>query len=545
MESGRSSIHSVNRKGGIAIYQYLKKAYKEFYPFSSLECSRKAGEKLLTIGFLQAAGTMAVFLFVDGYLKILLAALFSYVIFCEGYQWIYSYEKQKMDRDFVKLLSSIRHQYYRSMNVVDAVKGAAEGVGKAAARQLGMMYDILSGEDKEEEMLNYKKIVANRFYQMLVTQLATVDEHGDELWEDGKGSALQHCLGSLRREVEQESRRYRQQRHLLAGLGLVIIVPVFTIPAIRQWATGNLPELTSFYYGAAGRCMELVILAATFYTYRMLGEWKGRKYQPIFLPAVKHLANRTYLLEHANKYWSPKQEKKKKLVEKLEKVGDHRTAEEFFLYQCFCVLFAESMVLVVYALFVRFGELHPAVWCTAVVFVPMIAYWQPFWRIFLERLFMTDRRREEVLRFQFVLALEKKLPGITTCELLQHITEQASLFRTSLLKCMGDYEQGEREAFLALWQREDYIPFLRIVDMFLMAEETGVADAFDEVEADIEEFRENRKLETEIFQHNMADLAMLAACIPGILLLFGYLIIPFMTECFRMLEHYNSNIMMM
>ena len=158
---------------------------------------------------------------------------------------------------------------------------------------------------------------------------------------------------------------------------------------------------------------------------------------------------------------------------------------------------------------------------------------------------MTDRRREEVLRFQFVLALEKKLPGITTCELLQHITEQASLFRASLLKCMGDYEQGEREAFLALWQREDYTPFLRIVDMFLMAEETGVADAFDEVEADIEEFRENRKLETEIFQHNMADIAMLAACIPGILLLFGYLIIPFMVECFRMLEHYNSNIMAM
>ena len=82
-----------------------------------------------------------------------------------------------------------------------------------------------------------------------------------------------------------------------------------TIPAIRRWATGNLPELTNFYYGAAGRCMELVILAATFYTYRMLGEWKGRKYQPIFLSAVKHLAKITFFLELAKKYWSKKQQR--------------------------------------------------------------------------------------------------------------------------------------------------------------------------------------------------------------------------------------------
>ena len=94
-----------------------------------------------------------VFLFVNGYLKILLAALLSYVIFCEGYQWIYSYEKQKMDRDFIKLLSSIRHQYYRSMNVVDAVKDAVEGVGKATARQLGIIYDILSSEVKGGVMI--------------------------------------------------------------------------------------------------------------------------------------------------------------------------------------------------------------------------------------------------------------------------------------------------------------------------------------------------------------------------------------------------------
>ena len=371
---------------------------------------------------------------------------------------------------------------------------------------------------------------------------------------------MQHCLGCLRREVEQETRRRKQLAHLLAGLCFVIVVPVFAMPAIRRWAVGNLPELEAFYRGTAGRCMELFALGITLFMYLLLDEWKGRKYRPMLLGAARRLADKKTVRRFVQLYLKGHPRENRQRTETLKKLGDRRTIEEFFICRCISAVLAEAGVLILAMLTGAFSGWEGAVlqeglaaagdvgwrslllWFAFILLAPAVSYWQPVWRMQLERIFVMDRRREEVLCFQFVLALEKRLPGITTRELLEHIAEQAELYRDSLTQCLGDYGQGEQQAFLALWRREDYLPFRRLADMFYMAGETGVEEAFDEVEADIEEFRENGKLEAEIRQQNTAEAAMLLACIPGLLLLFGYLIIPFMRECFRMLGQYNNSL---
>ena len=154
-----------------------------------------------------------------------------------------------------------------------------------------------------------------------------------------------------------------------------------------------------------------------------------------------------------------------------------------------------------------------------------------------------DKREEEVLRLEFLIRLEKQLPGMTSLELLEDLEQNAQLFRNSLRECIGDYGTDENEALLCLWQKEDYPPFRKLVDMFVMAEEIGVEDAFEEIDAEIEQFLENQKLETEIMQQRRADFAVLLACIPGVFLMFGYLIFPFMAQCFRMLEYYNGSLL--
>lgn len=540
------------------MYRYAVELFKEYYPFSESECREKARSLLIAVALVQTAGIPVIFLYADGYLKYFLAVLFGFVIFREGCRIARERERRLADHDFVRILSGIRHQYYRSFHIAEAVRSAAAGLERTAAVQLEIIYGILSGKDRDSRILRYKKQVRNRFYRMLITQLAIVDEQGDEQGEGG-ASAMQHCLGCLRREVEQESRRKKQLAHLLAGLGLVIVVPVFTMPAIRRWAVGNLPELESFYRGMPGRIIELLALGVTLSMYLLLDEWKGRRYQPALLGTAKRLSGKEPVQRFVQRCLVSRPDKNLRRASELKKIGDARTVEEFFLCRCIAAAAAEAGALVLLLMLGGFSanaamlEQGSAVtagsewkriifWMAVILAAPIFGYWQPVWRIWLERMFLTDRRREEVLCFQFVLSLEKKLPGVTTRELLEHIAEQAELYRESLMQCLGDYSRGEQEAFLALWRREDYAPFRRLADMFYMAGETGVAEAFDEVESDIEEFRENRKLETEIHQQNTAEAAMLLACIPGLLLLFGYLIVPFMKECFRMLAQYSGSI---
>ena len=82
-----------------------------------------------------------IFLYTDGYLKYFLAVLFGFVIFREGCRIARERERRFADRDFVRILSGIRHQYYRSFHIAEAVRSAAAGLERTAAVQLGIIQD--------------------------------------------------------------------------------------------------------------------------------------------------------------------------------------------------------------------------------------------------------------------------------------------------------------------------------------------------------------------------------------------------------------------
>ena len=110
-----------------------------------------------------------------------------------------------------------------------------------------------------------------------------MEEHGDEELEDGSGNTVfLKGLLNLRLEAELTQRNEQRMRYLLSGLGFVVAVPIFTVPAIHRWAVGNLPELSSFYEGILGRSLELFAYAITFLLYELLSGLRGITYQPVF-----------------------------------------------------------------------------------------------------------------------------------------------------------------------------------------------------------------------------------------------------------------------
>lgn len=525
------------------MYRRIKELYLYYYPFSERECRKKA---LLTEGVIVGAGAAGSLLLLAGTERsfaVMLSVFLMYFVYREAFYRISCHEGKREKENFGRVLMNTAHQYYRYGQAAEAVYAASEGMPADTMRNLRRIYEILGAEDVLSAAEDYEKQVSNRFYRSFLMQAASVEEHGDaEIAAKEGNTVFLQGLFNLRLETELAQRNEQRLRYLLSGLGFVIAVPIFTVPSIRRWAVGNLAELSGFYDGIAGRSLELAAYAATFFFYELLNELRGVPYRPLFQKAVRRAAGIRWCRRLFEMCRAFREESFARREEMLKKLGDERDGCEFFLNQLMSAAAAFLLCSGVYMMYLRYGAGGSAVWIFCFPAAVFFGGKYPAARLWIKRFICIDQRKEEVLRLQFLICLEKRLPGMTSIELLEHLEHNARLFRHSLRECIGNYSMDENEAFLTLWQKETEPAFRRLVDMFAMAEEIGVADAFAEIDADVGQLMENQKLEQEITQQRRADFAVLLACVPGMLLLFGYLILPFMAECFRMLEHYNGSL---
>lgn len=518
--------------------------YLYYRPFSPRTGQENAGMAVALILVMGIFGSLFLFLREGGYRAIAFSGFFLYFVYREVFYLLKGREAKRAKEIFCRVLMNTGHQYYRSRQVAEAVYDAAEGMPLDTKKNLRRIYEILSAKDRQSEIEEYKRLVKDRYYRIFLMQIAAVEEHGDEERKEGEGgSVFLWSLGNLRLEAELAQRNEQRMRYLLSGLGFVVAVPMFTIPFIHRWAVGNLPELSSFYEGMAGRSLELSVYAISFLLYELLNGLRGISYRPMFFPWIRWLSHRRIFQKIFNHFYQAHEKHFEKRAALLKKQGEARTLFEFFLYQLFSAFLGVLIGFCLYLMYLRYGVGRNPIWIAIFILAVILGSKYPVLRLNMERLICFDKREEEVLRLEFLIRLEKQLPGMTSLELLEDLEQNAQLFRSSLRECISDYGTDENEALLLLWQKEDYPPFRKLVDMFVMAEEIGVEDAFNEIDAEIEQFLENQKLETEIMQQRRADFAVLLACIPGVFLMFGYLIFPFMAECFRMLEYYNGSLL--
>ena len=162
----------------------------------------------------------------------------------------------------------------------------------------------------------------------------------------------------------------------------------------------------------------------------------------------------------------------------------------------------------------------------------------------VKRIFRTalldGQKQDEVMRFQSLINMQKRVPGITPVEILESMEAFSDIFRSSLQQCINNYSVNDGLALTELFEAEDYPEFRKLTDCFLAVDEAGVENAFEEVTAQITSFRENRELDRTILMDNNVMLASLLAVIPGGLVLFGYLLIPFMARAMTMFNDYQD-----
>ncbi len=152
------------------------------------------------------------------------------------------------------------------------------------------------------------------------------------------------------------------------------------------------------------------------------------------------------------------------------------------------------------------------------------------------------RRQDEVMQFQSLIHMQKKVPGITPVEILESMESFSDIFRNSLQQCINNYNVNDELALTELAEAESYTEFRKLTDCFLAIDEAGIENAFEEVTAQISNFKENRELDRNILLDNHVLLASMLAILPGGMVLFGYLLIPFMARAMVMFNNYQDSL---
>lgn len=156
----------------------------------------------------------------------------------------------------------------------------------------------------------------------------------------------------------------------------------------------------------------------------------------------------------------------------------------------------------------------------------------------------SSRYKDEIIQFQSIIHMLKKVPGISTVSLLEEMERFSTLFKPVIRQCINEYNISDESALNRMYEAKKDKDFRRIADCFRQVSELGIEDAFMEISREIENFKENRKLDRKIMLDSEAMLASLLAVIPGGLILFGYLLGPFMIRSVQIFNEYQAGIAM-
>ncbi len=173
--------------------------------------------------------------------------------------------KNKLLRDQLKLNDLIRHEYFNSMMVDEAIYLSCSKLSEKEHEifiQGQKIYDVLVSKDVEKSIIEYNEVAANKYLKMLLGLSYMTLEYGDSK-EDGKSVFLKN-LGELSAEICIElSKRERINRGLFS-LNFIALLPILFINPISSWASKYFLPLEVFYQSRTGIALKLLSILFVF-----------------------------------------------------------------------------------------------------------------------------------------------------------------------------------------------------------------------------------------------------------------------------------------
>lgn len=172
-----------------------------------------------------------------------------------------------------------------------------------------------------------------------------------------------------------------------------------------------------------------------------------------------------------------------------------------------------------------------------------ISYNIPYWMLIFRERILKISMEDEVKQFHTIILMLMHIERINVEDILQWMEQFADIFRTSLQKCINNYEYGDRPALEQLIIDEPYPPFVRIVENLISAaDKITIEQAFDELKLEREYYQEKRKQDNEIMVNKKGMWGKFIAFIPMGATILLYLLVPFVLISAKQLINFSEEI---
>jgi len=519
----------------------ISRGYELLYPGEKVAIANKTMKTTMLLWTLCISSIMILFIANPSMYTAATVILLIVIIHYEIVNGIIKSMEIRLLKQLEKYLSEVRHSYYVNHMVEEAIADAMENCGYEMRIQATKLYDILTGDDPEEEISKYNDTVANKFLRLFLALSITVIGYGDQEVE-GQSLFLTN-IKTLKNDIHIELLKLSDTKFRFSGLILIAVVPVFFLRTIEVWSVSNLPELQSYYSGPKGIFLAILIYVITIISYTMLNQLK--EVQSI-IPKDHYILERLICNPWINRILENYMEKHYGKIlyvkELLKKAGDNISAKQFLLKR---ILYG---VITFVACILEFIFLHISnqsgylLWYEVVSswVIAYLAYWFPYWMILYRRKIMQMSMEDEIIQYQSIIMMLMYIDRISVLNILEYMESFAVIFKDTIQDCINDYNAGDIQALEEMREKEAFDPFKRLVDNLLICDRIGIEKAFDEINADRMYYQDKRKQENEMNLSKKVVIGKLIAYVPLILTIGLYLIVPFIVESFSQLMEYSD-----
>lgn len=463
-----------------------------------------------------------------GLYSLALSVFYAIVVSEEVLRFVSKRLERRILRQMEKMLSDVRHFYYDTHSVVDALQEAALVAGYEMRVHVERLLEVLCSENPTAAAEDYNRTSKNHFLKLFLSLCLAIQEYGDT---EHKGESLfVRNLSALRKDILNQLLQIGRLQVEFGGLTMITLLPLLLLPLIRSTAIETLPELSEFYSGTWGIVLPVLYLVFTVMIYRVIVEMQeldAQQYnQHLLLYRIERIRPIRAMLNQREKRSATQYQQKKR----IEKAGERITPRLLFLEKILSL--CASVLIGFCVLFYAKGGTAAFAWYELLILLLMggFFYHIPDFRLRYRRTLMKMNMLSEVTQFQSIIMMQMFIPDITVLRILLTMEQFAFIFRAALQDCINEYSYSIYDALNGMKEAEQYRPFRRLCENLLSVDKIGIIRSFEEVAQDREHFQMQREEETHNMIRKKAGKARMIAFIPMLSVMVTYLILPYGIE---------------
>jgi len=312
---------------------YIRKLsyrYRLISPCDRKTIARKTVGSCLLSWILSIIAFLMIFISNKDLISLITAGFAVFIINSEVVSRIAKKYEIRILIEMQKMLSEVLHYYYVEYRIDDAIYMAMENLSKDMKAAADQIYQLLMSADRDESLRRYYKNIPNKFFRAFAGLCMGLMERGD-LIIDGKLLFVRN-IENLQKEIDIEIEKQQRLNMEFMGVILCVVVPIFCIDIVKQFAISLKENMADFYYGKPGFLLDVGLLTVISGIYIIMR--KSAEYPVFHQSGHKWLyaVDRIKLVRKAmDNYCDKYASKQEKLQKELRNSGSNLRARHFVL----------------------------------------------------------------------------------------------------------------------------------------------------------------------------------------------------------------------